>query len=370
MLPLVRALMAAGHEVACASGAVVKAEAEKAGVPFFLAGPDQLSPEKRAAMFPEIASLAPHEIRPFFFKRVFTDYELPLRARDLHGVVDRWRPDVLVHEVAEFAGPLVAAARGLPYATHSYGPVLADDGIAAAAEGARRYWEEAGLEPHPRAGLWEHLYIDVCPPSLQHTAPAGARAVQHLRPGERGPRLERQAPPLVYVTLGTVYNTELRVFRTILDGLRREPVDVVVTVGRGNDPGALGPQPANVRVKGFVPQAELLPACSAVIAHGGAGSTFGALTFGCPVLFTPQGADQFSNAEQVVAAGAGLQLLPDQLSPDAIRHAVRRLLDEPSFREAAHRISDEIAAMPGPGDAAAAVDRLARGQMVNTSPSP
>ena len=56
------------------------------------------------------------------------------------------------------------------------------------------------------------------------------------------------------------------------------------------------------------------PECTVAVTHGGAGSTMGALAFGLPLLLIPQGADQFFNTERVVAAGAGIGLLPGELS--------------------------------------------------------
>jgi UDP:flavonoid glycosyltransferase YjiC (YdhE family) len=95
-----------------------------------------------------------------------------------------------------------------------------------------------------------------------------------------------------------------------------------------------------------------------VIANGGAGSTLGALTFGCPILFLPMGADQFVNAERVTAAGAGRPLLPARRRAVAVRDEVRRLLDEGSFTDAAESLSDEIAAMPAPSAAVTALEAL------------
>lgn len=359
MLPLGRALLEAGHEVAVASGPTAGAQAQRAGLGFFAAGPDQMTPGEREALFPESVALAPSEIRSFFFGRVFSGHELPLRAADLGQIVDRFKPAVLVHEVAEFAGPLVAFTRGLPYATHSYGPVIAEDAVAAAADGARPHWEAAGVAAHPRAGLWEHLYLDVCPPSIQRGDPLGAPKVQPIRPAERSARWTAADRSLVYVTMGTVYSTNPSVFRTILDGLAGEDLEVIVTVGEHGDPDALGDQPDNVRVERFIPQEEILSSCSAVIMHGGAGSMLGALAFGCPLLVIPQGADQFANARGVSVAGAGIALAPDQVSREAIRDAVRRLIDETGYVSAAQRISDEIAAMPPPAAAVATLEELA-----------
>jgi MGT family glycosyltransferase len=164
--------------------------------------------------------------------------------------------------------------------------------------------------------------------------------------------------PLIYLTLGTLFNRDLRVFATVLDGLRDQPVSVVVTVGQHNNPSALGPRTANIAVHRYVPQAELLPHCHAAVIHGGAGTMLGALAEGVPLLCLPQGADQHFNADRVVAAGAGLKLLRDELTPHAVRAAVAVLVDEPGHRLAARRIADEIAAMPTPAEALAAILRL------------
>ena len=164
--------------------------------------------------------------------------------------------------------------------------------------------------------------------------------------------------PLIYLTLGTVYNRDLSVFATVLEGLRDEPVSVVVTIGPNNEPSALGPQPANIAVHRYVPQAALLPHCSAAVIHGGAGTMLGALAAGLPLLCLPQGADQYGNADRVVAAGAGLALVRDELAPQAVRAATRAVLDEPGYRLAARRIADEIAAMPTPAEALTAITRL------------
>ena len=190
------------------------------------------------------------------------------------------------------------------------------------------------------AGLFRHLYVDTCPPSLQSPEIASVAAVQRLRPAaaevpdadppEWLDRLDSAA--IVYLTMGTVWNRNLDIFRTVIEAVRDEDIALIVTVGRQNDPASLGPQPDNVLVHRYIPQGVLLPRCDAVITHGGAGTTLGALAFGVPLLLLPQGADQYANAERVVAAGAGRQLLRDELSVDAVRDSVRAVLDDASYR--------------------------------------
>ena len=72
----------------------------------------------------------------------------------------------------------------------------------------------------------------------------------------------------------------------------------------------------------------------------------GALCYGLPQLCLPQGTDQPSNTAALVPTGAALALEPDQITADAVAEALGRLLDEPSFREAATRLRAEIERMP------------------------
>ena len=211
--------------------------------------------------------------------------------------------------------------------------------IRAAGRAAASFWDSHGLAPHPHGGLYRYLYLDVCPPSLQLPG-AVTGTVQRIRTVETQPQATPLAwldglrdRPIVYITLGTVYNHNLEVFRALLDGLRDEALNIVVTVGKQNDPAMLGRQPSNVHVHRYIPQELLLPHCAAVVTHGGAGSTLGALAFGLPLLIVPQGADHFDNADRAVAAGAAIRLMPDRLTADSARDAVRMLLHDDTFQQ-------------------------------------
>src|SRR4051794_19203730 len=65
--------------------------------------------------------------------------------------------------------------------------------------------------------------------------------------------------PLVYVCLGTSFNTRAEVFRAVIEGLADEPVDVLISTGGGELSAAdFDPLPANVEVRDFVPGREVL----------------------------------------------------------------------------------------------------------------
>jgi UDP:flavonoid glycosyltransferase YjiC (YdhE family) len=82
----------------------------------------------------------------------------------------------------------------------------------------------------------------------------------------------------------------------------------------------------------------------------------GALCYGLPQLCLPQGTDQPSNTAALLPTGAALALQPDDITADAVAEALGRLLNEPSFRQAANRLPRaEMQRMP---TAAAVLDEL------------
>ena len=369
LVPLAVAATAAGHTIAFATGEPYTSRARAAGFDAFQAGSDEGFREEWSPRFPGFDQLVGDAQRHFFLTEIFANLELVPRADDLDSVIDVWQPDVIVHEVAELAAPLVATAHGLPYVDLSYGSLIGSSLLRAAGEAAAPHWRARGLEPHPVAGLFRYLYVDTCPPSLQSAEIGSVAAVQRLRPAaaerpDADPpdwlaRLDSAA--IVYFTMGTVWNRNLNVFRTVIEAVRDEDIGLVVTVGRHNDPASLGPQLDNVLVHQYIPQGVLLPRCDAVITHGGSGTTLGALAFGVPLLLLPQGADQYSNAERIVAAGAGRQLLRDDVSVDAVRESLHAVLDDASYRRSAEVIQTEIHEMPDTGDAIRRIEVLIRG---------
>src|SRR5262249_28546219 len=153
--------------------------------------------------------------------------------------------------------------------------------------------------------------LDICPPSIQDRAFLATadrielRPVPYADPGAP-PTWDSDRRPLIYLTLGTG-----PLLATAIAALAALDVRVLVAAGRV-PVEAVGPVPDNVRVRSWVPQAQLLPRVAAVVHHGGSGTTLGALSVGVPQLILPQGADQFANAQALRAAGAAVILGRDE----------------------------------------------------------
>jgi UDP:flavonoid glycosyltransferase YjiC (YdhE family) len=355
LLPLAKAFLAAGHEVLWATGAADVVAA--AGIETAVAG--LVGPELRDAVAPVAAAAArlpPPDRAAFMFPTMFGGLLTPPMVADLLPLAQRWQPDLLVHEQAELASPLVAALLGRPSLTHAFGGAVPAPFVAEAGQRLAALWAGHGLAVPPHAGCFTAPYLDICPPSVQSVPTAHIAQVQPLRPvadvgGDRADLAGVPADdgrPLVYVTLGTIHN-HAAFLRPLVEALAALPVRLLVTVGKDADPALLGDQPPNVRVERWVDQPLVLGHCALVVSHGGSGTFLGALAQGLPQLCLPQAADQFRNAQAGVSSGAALSLPPGWAPADAVP-AVQRLLADGRFRSNATKVSAEIAGMPSPGD--------------------
>jgi MGT family glycosyltransferase len=197
-------------------------------------------------------------------------------------------------------------------------------------------WCELGLGSPIHAGVFDGLTLSAWPASLDDPSPYGGLVVHRLAPPpseDSGPEWlaswvsAQDGRPIVYATLGTVSGGNLTVLRAILDGLAGEDVAVLMTVGDAGDPEAFGDVPGNARVERYVPQEVVLAHCAAVVSHAGAGTTLGALAYGLPQVWLPQGADQFINAARCEAAVLGRRLMPAAATAEVVRSALRAVLD-------------------------------------------
>jgi UDP:flavonoid glycosyltransferase YjiC (YdhE family) len=356
MLPLARALVDAGHEVRWAAAEQACITLRERGFDAVPAGVFEVVPSPLRNPPAAIAALPPAERPDHLFAVVFG----PLRAEpmlaDLEPIVESWQADLLVCEQAELAGPIAAARHGVPNVSHAFGRLLPAARVARARESMADLWRAHGLEPRPYAGTYDHLYVDIYPPSLQSDDTAHLGAVQLVRPADPiAP--DDTAEPLVYVTLGTVFNDDVPLFLVAVEAARELGIRVVVTVGPGNDPDVLGPQPSHVTVEQFVPQAELLPACAAVVSHAGSGTFLAALAAGVPQVLLPQAADQFLNAQAGEEGGVAIAVPRAEVSVARVRDALERVIGDNAFRLAAERVRAEISAMPAPAAVAAELGR-------------
>jgi UDP:flavonoid glycosyltransferase YjiC (YdhE family) len=365
LLPLSHAFAGRGDEVIIASGPDAEGAVTSRGLSFRPVGPafgSWFAALRARTRGVPGDGLAPSRVQGYFVPRLFGEIGIALMVDDLLELCKVSEPALLVFDPYLFAAPLVAAATGAHAVLHSIGPLIDRSVLDLVGDAVSPIWREFGLEVPPAAGLYSGTTLTICPPSLDPTAVA-LRGMQTLRPAPL-PLAEPPAMPvplgnpehpLVYLSLGTFSNNDLDLFRLVLTALENEPVNVLATIGRDNDPSALAPIPENARVEQYVPQADVLPYCAAVVHHAGAGTMFGVLAHGLPSVALPQSADNFINANLLAKAGAAYTLMPREVTGPAVRDTLRTVLGTGSYRQRARELADEIAAMPSTDDVAAAL---------------
>ena len=158
-------------------------------------------------------------------------------------------------------------------------------------------------------------------------------------------------PVLVYVSLGTLFNTDAAFYQVCFEAFRGADFQVVLSVGRRVSIDSLGPPPANVMVLPHVPQVELLTRAAAFVTHGGMNSVSEGLFHGVPLVVIPQMSEQEIVGRRTEELGAGVFLAKAAVTPERLRASVMRVLTNGSFRQWAGVIQTSLRSAGGVGQA-------------------
>jgi UDP:flavonoid glycosyltransferase YjiC (YdhE family) len=183
------------------------------------------------------------------------------------------------------------------------------------------------------------------PPHVHHTGPwtdaAGRAQVDfpwsRLDPGRR----------LAYASLGTLQNGVLRTFRMIAEACAGLDLQLVISLGGGQDPALLEGLPGDPIVVGYAPQLDLIQRSALTISHGGLNTTLESLERGVPMVVLPVAYDQPGVGARVEWSGVGRSIPVGRLTVKRLRDAVRGVLGDPAYRARAGRLQSSIEAADG-----------------------
>lgn len=253
----------------------------------------------------------------------------------------QWRPDLVVVEPVEHAGRIVAATLGAPLAVHGWGftlPAFVDE---LAPSGILDLYERVSATP-PRPALVADLgtaavqAADAAPVQRYRYRPFSV-AGHPLPP----PRTDKRR---VLVTLGTYANASAAaLIRAAAAAALDNGADVIAVLGN-DDRGSHETFPPGATVLEWVDMPAALAGCDLVVHHGGAGTSWTALSCGTPAVVLPQAGDQFRNAEILSAAGAALVCSSPKIGDVAA--AIARGLADSKLAEQAATVARDNAAMP------------------------
>ncbi|GAA1855365.1 glycosyltransferase [Brevibacterium marinum] len=143
----------------------------------------------------------------------------------------------------------------------------------------------------------------------------------------------------------------------ITSALRTTGIRAIVATGWGS---VVAESTDDVLVIDGAPHDRLFPHVSAVVHHGGAGTTGIGLASGCPSLVCPFLGDQSFWARRVHELGAGPKPLPRaEITADALAERFTNLVETEVYRSSSAYLADRIAAEDGTGRAVEILQQLA-----------
>lgn len=165
-------------------------------------------------------------------------------------------------------------------------------------------------------------------------------------------------PPPVVFTLGTsAVGAAGSFYHESAAAVARLGVRAVLLIGsfEQNRPAQ---ESRDVLVVDRAPHQLLFPRASAIVIHGGIGTTGQALRSGGPVLVVPHGHDQFDNAHRITRLGVARTLHPKRYRAARVARELARLLGH-DYRPRAESVATIVRGEGGAEAAAEAIERLA-----------
>ena len=373
-IEVVRELTRRGHEVRYYSFEEFREKIEGAGADFVAC--DSFLPAVDAKSERRLRKVSTTEMSVQSFRTVaILD---PVISQD----VASWQPDVVVTDSACFWGKLTALKFGLPWVcsttTFAFNQHSAKYMSQSASEIAdmvlglprmnREIRKLRSLGYHVKSALdiVQNKPDDNTIVYTSRTFQPCAETFDEAHYRFVGPSVREVEPrakdgrPLVFASLGTVINDRPGFYRTLIEALHDEDVDLLISCGKAFDPAVLGELPANVRVEHYVDQMDVLSRASLFVTHCGMNSASEGMWMAVPELLFPLTGEQRAVARRVAEVGAGT-LLDEKDAKDALKlkAAVLSALVDEGISAGAARMRDDLRSCTGPSGAADFIEQVA-----------
>jgi MGT family glycosyltransferase len=396
LLAIAHILIAEGHEVAFLSGSALRSRIEGIGAQFhaFPAGAD-LDLRDLLSVVPELKDIPPGpEWMRVAFERVFAD-PVPAQHKGLQQVLRDFPADVIIADdtmlgvlpmlfgprakrpAIVLCGTSILHWRRADGAPHFVGlppaTTLAqlEEYAAIAQEHDRIIYEPMGrclnrslkdLGVGPLSTPPFDSGVELADAYMQLTVPS-FEFPRDLPPSVHfvgaPPIIPNQASlpswaheldgsrKVVLVTQGTVANHNFGLLiGPTLAALANEPDLLVVATAGGRPIDAIpGLIPGNARLASYLPFDWVLPKVDVFVTNGGYGSVNQAMSFGIPLVTAGLTEDKADVNARVAWSGVGIDLATNEPTPQALREAVRTVLDKPNYRSRASLMADEFNAI-------------------------
>lgn len=365
-LGVVRELVSRGHQVWYYSYNMMKEKIEQTGAVFVSCDDydmeQKLTPRDAVRVGKDLA----------FSTKILTDTTLALDemvCRDMRELM----PDCIVADSMAVWGKAIALKLGIPFvssttifAFNQHSAKIMKQGIGDALgllfamPKVNRHMKRLQDAGYPIRSILDIIRNDDHTHTIVYTSPefqpsAETFSPEHYRfvgPSVRQPSsvLEKTGEKLVYISMGTVNNDMVPLYKACIAAFSGTTYQVVISVGSLVDPESLGEIPENVAVFPQVDQIAVLEKADVFLTHCGMNSVSEALYFGVPLVMCPKTSEQRGVAERTRQLGAGILL--ERETPNAIVQAVNRVLEDAAFRDNARKIAGGFRSCPGAAGAA------------------
>ena len=340
---------------------------------------------------------------PLGLRRVINDMAATttMLCRELPAAFERLQVDAVLGDQMEAAGGLVAEALGLPFVSVACAlPVNREAGIPLPVmpfdwstgeralhmvDGSTRVYDWM-MTPHRRAieaetrrlGIPVRGALHEClspiaqisqtvaafdfprtqlPPGFHHVGPL--RAASHKAPAriDALPAIDPDRP-FIFASLGTMQGHRFDLFKRIAKACRQLDAQLLIAHCGGLD----ARQAAALEGLGatwvcaFAPQDAALARADAVVSHAGLNTALDAAANTTPILALPIAFDQPGVAARIRHAGVGLSASPRFASAAQLARQLRRLLEEPGFKERCAWLAANVSQAGGSVHAASIVE--------------
>lgn len=367
-LGVVRELVQRGHEVQYYSYEPFREQIKAAGAEFV--GCDQYDAERKLS--PQDAVRVGRNLA--FSTRLLVDTTLALDDM-VCSEMERVKPDCIVADSMAVWGKAVAWKLGIPFvsstttfAFNQYSAKIMKQslreifGMIFSMPQINRDIRRLQDSGYPVKSVLDILQNDEFTDTIVYTSPEFQPCSEtfsdkyafvgpSVRPASGS--FEKTRDKLVYLSMGTVNNDMLRLYKNCIAALGSTDYQVVLSVGELTDQAALGPLPENISIFAHVDQIAVLEKADVFISHCGMNSVNESLYYGVPLILFPQTAEQGGVAARVRQLEAGEYLRKNSVT--AIREAVEQVTGSAAYRQKAAQISEGFKKC---GQAAAAAEKI------------
>ena len=393
---ITRILLAEGHEITFLTGTAFRSRIESCGAELFPLPPAaDFDPQDLFSLFPELKSIPPGpEWLRIACERIFVE-AIPAQYQGLRQALDKFAADVIVGDDMFFGVlPMLRGPRAkrppivlcgtsiLHWARKDGAPNFLGLPPATNAEQRAEYatiaqqYDGAVDQPVLRRLNQTLKAMAVAPVSVPLFHSVVVLADAYLQLSVPSFEFPRQIPPTVHfvgtppiipgqvplppwaheldgsrkvvlVTQGTVanHNFNLLVAPTLAALANESDVLVVATAGGRPVDAIADTVPSNGRVASYLPFEWLLPRVNVLVTNGGYGSVNQAMSFGIPLVTAGMTEDKADVNARVAWSGVGVNLETNEPTQQALRDAVRTVLDQPAYRLRASKMAEEFASI-------------------------